>query len=62
MTATKVDAEKEGKLTEADITTLGVCIGLGEDFLKDEPNATAPQYEAKTTEIEEFYKPLLEKL
>lgn len=62
MNATKVEAEKDGKLTEADITTLGVCIGLGEEFLKESPDATAPQYEAKTTEIEEFYKPLLAKL
>lgn len=50
------------KLSKADITTLGVCINLGETFIQEHPNATAEEYGAKTLEIEEFYKALLEKM
>jgi len=62
MRAAKNDNDKKKMLTEADMTTLDVCIGLGEDFLNEEPGATAVQYQEKTVEIEEFYSPLLDKM
>ena len=62
MRAAKVDNDKKAKLTEADMTTLDVCINLGDEFLAETPDATAVQYQEKTVEIEEFYKPLLDKM
>ena len=62
MRAAKTDNEKKAKLTEADMTTLDVCINLGDEFLVETPDATAVQYQEKTVEIEEFYKPLLDKM
>jgi len=62
MKAAKDDEEKMEKLTEADKTTLGVCIDLGDQFLEETKNATATDYEVKMKEIQEFYEPLLEKM
>lgn len=62
MKAASNDKTKTEKLSKADITTLGVCINLGDAFIAEKPNATAEEYGAKTVEIDEFYKALLEKM
>lgn len=35
---------------------------MGDEFMKESPNATAEEFGAKVLEIEEFYKGLLEKM
>lgn len=55
MKAASNDKTKTDKLSKADLTTLGVCINLGDEFMKESPNATAEEFGAKVLEIEEFY-------
>ena len=51
MVACKDDKEKMDALSAADVTTLGVCIDLGEQFMAENKNATATEYEQKIVEI-----------
>lgn len=63
MKANKNTGEKMDRLTEADKTTLDVCIDLGDEFLKEATaQSPATEFEVKMAEIKAFYDALEEKM